>query len=112
MTFDSITALLTRMDKKHRFLKGNDPQIRSILKQYRDGDLNILFINARNLGSGLNLENTTDIIMFHKLDTEIEKQVIGRAQRYGRTSALNIWYLLHENEYEQTSDEAGTSADA
>jgi hypothetical protein len=36
--------------------------------------------------------------MFHKFDAEIEKQVIGRAQRCGRTTTLNIHYLLNENE--------------
>ena len=29
---------------------------------------------------------------------EIEEQVIGRAQRLGRQNALNIHYLVHDNE--------------
>jgi hypothetical protein len=36
--------------------------------------------------------------MFHKLDTEMEKQVIGRANRFGRVESLKVWYLLHANE--------------
>jgi SNF2 family DNA or RNA helicase len=67
-------------------------------RSHKPDALNMLFVNARSFGSGLNLENTTDIIMFHKLDSELEKQVIGRAQRFGRSEPLNIWYLLHENE--------------
>ena len=46
----------------------------------------------------MNLENSTHIIFVHKMETEIEKQVIGRAQRMGRTSVLNIIYLQYENE--------------
>ena len=31
-------------------------------------------------------------------ESELEKQIIGRSQRFGRNSKLNIWYLMHENE--------------
>ena len=80
------------------YIKGNSNQINSIVNKYKKGNLNVLLINTRNYGSGMNLENTTDIIMFHKFDTQMETQVIGRAHRLGRTSPLNIYYLLHENE--------------
>ena len=46
----------------------------------------------------MNLENSTHIIFVHKMEEEIEKQVIGRAQRMGRTSILNIIYLQYDNE--------------
>ena len=36
------------------------------------------------------------------MDCEIEQQVIGRAQRMGRKSILEIIYLQHENELEHT----------
>lgn len=83
---------------KYSYLKGNKYIIQKILKEYKDGDLDILLVNIHNYGSGLNLEVTTDIIMFHKFDAAIEQQVIGRAQRFGRKTALNIYYLLNQNE--------------
>ena len=49
-------------------------------------------------GCGMNFENTTDIILMHKIKPEMEKQVIGRAQRPGRKSVLHIHRLLHQNE--------------
>jgi hypothetical protein len=98
MSFHSIASVMMKIGVKYKCLKGNDAQIRKIIHRYRNEDLNVLLVNARNFGTGLNLENTTDVVMFHKLNTEIEKQVIGRAQRYGRTTALNVWYLLHDNE--------------
>jgi SNF2 family DNA or RNA helicase len=98
MSFQCISNVLKKVDMEFRCLKGNEQHIRATVKRYREQDLNVLFINARNFGSGMNLENTTDIILFHKMDTEIEKQVIGRAQRFGRTTPLRLWYLLHENE--------------
>ena len=39
--------------------------------------------------------------MFHKFDANIENQVIGRAQRFGRKESLNIHYLLNQNEIAQ-----------
>ena len=48
----------------------------------------------------MNLENSSDIIFVHKMNKDMEKQVIGRAQRLGRKSKLNIIYLLYENESE------------
>ena len=55
-------------------------------------------LNSRFFGSGLNLENSTDIIMYHAMSPEITKQVIGRAQRPGRTQPLNIWNLRYSQE--------------
>jgi SNF2 family DNA or RNA helicase len=77
-------------------------QINNTVERYKNGSIQVLLVNTMSYGSGLNLENTTDIVMFHKFDTEIEKQVIGRAQRYGRSESLNVWYLLYENEMVST----------
>jgi len=98
-TFNKIAEQLTHQTNlRFSYLKGNKFQVQQKLNEYRDGNLDVLLVNATNYGSGLNLENTTDVIMFHKCDSEIEKQVIGRAQRAGRKSKLNLWFLLHNNE--------------
>lgn len=77
-------------------VKGNSA-INNIDK-YKNGNVDALLVNSRNYASGINLENTTDVILFHKFETQIEKQIIGRAQRPGRDCSLNVWYLLNENE--------------
>jgi hypothetical protein len=46
----------------------------------------------------MNFEYVTDIIMVHK--TSNAQQIIGRAQRPGRTHRLNIHNLLYANEEE------------
>ena len=100
-TFDStVIPVLVEEEMGYECLHGTGAHVALMTRKYRDFDsgLNVLLANALNFGSGLNLEVTTDIIMFHRLDTEIERQVIGRAQRPGRTSSLHVWYLLHENE--------------
>lgn len=97
-SFVQIADVLQEEGIQFAYLKGN--QIQKAMNEYKNGSTKVLLVNSVYYGCGLNLENTTDIIMFHKFNNEIEKQVIGRAQRYGRTSSLRIWYLLYENEME------------
>jgi hypothetical protein len=97
-TFGEVTPLLARMGIAYRFLKGNHMMVQSAAREYKAGSLDVLLVNTNNYGSGLNLENTTDVVMFHKFDSEIERQVLGRALRYGRTAPLRVWYLVYEGE--------------
>ena len=48
----------------------------------------------------MNFENSTDIIFVHRMKKRMEEQVIGRAQRIGRKTRLNVYYLQYENEVE------------
>lgn len=58
-----------------------------------------LVINSTLRCSGLNLQTATDLIFMHKIiDPNMETQVIGRGHRIGRTSSLNVWYNLYEDE--------------
>ncbi len=97
-SFHKIAPILDELRMKWSYVKGRGDVINNIVKHYKESDLQVLLINVHDYGSGLNLENTSDIIMFHKFDSEIEKQVIGRAHRMGRSNSLSVWYLLHENE--------------
>lgn len=97
-SFTSVTPILDELGILYDYLKGNGGHINNVIDNYKNGDTNILLVNTRYYGSGFNMENTTDIVMFHKFDSEIEKQVVGRAQRFGRKDSLNVWYLMYENE--------------
>ena len=55
-------------------------------------------LNAEFFGAGMNLQMTTDLVIFHRFKQEMEEQIIGRAQRLGRKTPLNVYYLIHENE--------------
>lgn len=97
ITFQNISTILEKNNLSYDYLKGIG--INNIINKYKNtNDNNILLVNTKAYGCGLNLENTTDIIMFHKFDSQDEKQIIGRAQRPGRTTPLSLWYLLHANE--------------
>lgn len=97
-SFGQIIQILNRTGLKYDFIKGNANQIRASINRYKNGIIDVLLVNTTYYGTGMNLENTTDIIMFHKFDTQLEQQVIGRAHRLGRTDSLNVHYLLHQNE--------------
>lgn len=106
--FNDIRKLFQKYNIK--FLELDDGNIESInksLNDYNYGNINILLLNSNFFGCGLNLQCTTDVIFLHKTDENLEKQIIGRAQRHGRTSKLNIWYLLHKNEILSDKNHSG-----
>lgn len=78
---------------------GNIKDLDKILISFKnDNNVKILLIDDAYFGVGLNIEYTTDIIFFHKVDEKIKNQLVGRAQRWGRKGTLNIWILLYANE--------------
>ena len=97
-SFTLIENALENTSKEFSKLMGSISRVNSILNRFKNSNLDILMLNASHYGTGLNLENTTDLIFYHKMPHDMEKQVIGRAQRAGRTQPLNIYYLYHENE--------------
>jgi len=97
-TFDNIYYQLSTNNITHNKLCGSSIVINSTLRKFESGEIRVLMLNAYNYGSGLNLQMATDIIIYHELDIEMETQVIGRAQRLGRSEPLNVYYLLNDNE--------------
>lgn len=97
---DKITNMLDKWGLKYGRIKGSGIMITNLVEQYKTGDINTLLINSKYFGSGMNLENTTDIIIIHKMQADVEMQVIGRAQRFGRVGNLRVWKLYYQNEVE------------
>lgn len=97
-SFESVSRILRKLEMPYSFLKGNTAHVNSMVHGFQEGRIRVLLANSTNYGSGMNLACTTDIVMFHRFENELRKQVIGRAQRYGRTESLRVWYLLHDNE--------------
>ena len=56
-------------------------------------DKQILFLNSIDNGAGLNLQEATDIILFHEMSEAMETQIIGRCQRIGRTQPLTVHHF-------------------
>jgi hypothetical protein len=79
-------------------VKGSINHIQNLIEQYNNGSIPNLFLNASYCGSGLNLEKTDVVIIMHKMSPDNLNQVIGRAQRLGRKTKLDIYYLYAKNE--------------
>jgi SNF2 family DNA or RNA helicase len=63
--------------------------------------IQVLLINSATEGCGLNLETATDILFMHASKQNLIEQVVGRAQRYGRTECLRIICLMNRMELEE-----------
>mgnify|MGYP001267322756 CR=1 FL=1 len=83
---------------KYENINGTYKSIENKISRFKEGKTTILLLNSENFGAGLNLEMTTNLIIYHKLDSCLMKQVIGRAQRCGRTNPLSITYLKYDTE--------------
>lgn len=88
--FIQVTRFLSDTHIRAEVLKGHPSTREKLIDEYKTGDLHILLLNAQYNASGINLENTTDVILFHELLPEVERQVVGRALRIGRTEPLTI----------------------
>lgn len=108
-SFEKIVPVLNKLGMKYNTIKGNHAVVNRVVERYQAGDINVLLVNASQYGSGINLECTSDVIMFHRMNSEIEKQVVGRAQRYNRVGSLRVWYLLHDQEITQMAPVASSS---
>ena len=98
-SFSKLSENLKEYNMKYKKLQGTYSTINKIIDKYNNTDeINILLINSNFFGSGLNLEKTTDIIIYHKVDSNMRNQIIGRAQRLGRKNSLKVWSLSHDNE--------------
>ena len=104
-SFTKIAEILETNGVKFKEIKGTGSSVNNTIKMYKEtDDLNCLLLNSTNAGAGLNLENTTDLVLYHNMSSEVSIQVVGRAQRPGRTSPLNIYRLVYDNEQRNLSD--------
>jgi hypothetical protein len=97
--FKEISKLLEKENIKYVELDGgNIASIDKDINEYKNGQARVLMTNSSLYGCGMNLQNTSDIVLLHKTNVTMKEQVVGRAQRPGRTSQLKVWELLHGNE--------------
>jgi SNF2 family DNA or RNA helicase len=97
-SFIKVSNTLNESNIRWSKLCGSSGHITNVINHYTDNQIKVLLLNAKHYGSGLNLQMTTDIVLYHRMSEDLEKQVIGRGQRLGRTSTLNVHYLCYENE--------------
>lgn len=97
-SFLQIQDTFARNDVAFKVLKGTTLHLQRILAEFQTGDTSVLLLNANNLGTGINLQCTTDVVFYHKMDDDISQQIVGRGQRHGRTSQLRVHHLRYDIE--------------
>jgi hypothetical protein len=97
-TFGGLSALLELDGITHATLTGSQARITKLIRQFGEGKYRVLFLNAKNMGAGLNIAAATHVVLYHRMSTETKNQIIGRAMRMGRTEPLQVLHLLHGNE--------------
>jgi superfamily II DNA or RNA helicase len=103
-TFEPIKETLIASNITIAEVKGTSDSKQKSINLFKEGKIQVLFLNSRNDGSGIDLPEATDIILYHKMSSQtIETQVLGRALRLGRKSKLTVHRLLYKDE-EQMND--------
>lgn len=95
-TFTTIINLLKQYNIPYVEGKGSIETRNKSFERYRSGDVNVIFLNSRFNGAGINLQETTDIILYHTMVDDIQTQIIGRANRIGRKTPLTVHHLLED----------------
>ena len=95
-SFSTIRRELVDHNLDYVEISGSKPTRDAKLRRFKEGKVDIVFLNSRFNGAGINLEMATDIILYHEMPRDIEEQVIGRALRIGREGDLTIHHLCLE----------------
>ena len=98
-TFFPIKDTLMNSGISYSEVKGTTDSKQKSIRLFKEGKIQVLFLNARNDGTGINLPEATDLILYHKLSSPaLENQVFGRALRLGRTENLTVHRLVTPEE--------------
>ena len=91
--FDASVEALNALHIDYKEVKGTSAHINKVVEWFnvQSDKRKVLFMNSRFCCAGLNLQACTDMIIYHKMSDSLITQIIGRAQRYGRTMPLNVY---------------------
>lgn len=95
-SFNKVLEHLKKININYSQIKGS--YVESIVNKFNNGDNRVLFLNSQYCGAGIDLSSASDLVIYHCLNKSLEKQVIGRAQRIGRTKKLTVHKLLYDDE--------------
>ena len=97
-SFKGLRELLSARGVRCEVLQGTAARVERLRAQFEDGTVRVLCMNARHVGAGINLEAATHVVLYHRMNVELERQVIGRAVRFERVKELRVLHLVHEEE--------------
>jgi superfamily II DNA or RNA helicase len=92
-TFSPIRTLLETNGISFIEVKGGVSERVNSITSFKEGNTQVIFLNSRSNGAGINLQEATDIIVYHEMENTTLNQIIGRANRIGRVDSLNVHHL-------------------
>jgi hypothetical protein len=93
LSFEPICRVLNDNNILYTDVRGNYKFREKCIDEFKFGKTKVIFLNTNYNGSGLNLQEATDIILYHQMSDNLKNQIIGRANRIGREISLNVHYL-------------------
>jgi SNF2 family DNA or RNA helicase len=100
--FSKIIKLLETNNITFAELKGHTAHMMNVLKDFKNGTINVILLTTQYAGYGIDINYATDVIIFHSMAVD-KQQAIGRAQRVGRTNNLIVHNLCFEHELEENN---------
>uniref|UniRef100_A0A6C0LI85 RING-type domain-containing protein n=1 Tax=viral metagenome TaxID=1070528 RepID=A0A6C0LI85_9ZZZZ len=104
--FTNIIKILVSNGITFAELKGNTSHMMNVLKDFKNGIINVILLTTQYAGYGIDINYATDVIIFHSMAVD-KQQAIGRAQRVGRTNNLIVHNLCFEHELEEYNNNQG-----
>ena len=92
-SFEPICRVLRENKISYALLKGSSKTRQKNIDKFKSGDIQVIFLNSNFNGAGINLQETTDLILYHKMPKVTRIQIIGRAERIGRRGPLRVHHL-------------------
>jgi len=92
-TFINIRYCLEKENILFSEILGKKESRDKTIHEFKYGLLNVLFLNSLNTGDGINLQEASDIILYHSMSDDLQTQIIGRANRIGRKINLRVHHL-------------------
>lgn len=92
-TYNIIKKVCKENEIQIKEVKGRSVTRNATLRNFKDGAFSVIFLNGSYNGAGINLECTSDIILYHDVPDDTKKQLIGRGNRIGRKGNLTIHLL-------------------
>nr|QBK87185.1 MAG: DEAD/SNF2-like helicase [Marseillevirus LCMAC201] len=87
---DSIAKEISRNGISAEKISGSRVECEYNVCRYKHAELQCLFLDPHSLATGLNLENTTDIILYKEFDSSTMIQIRGRGLRLSRDPNLTL----------------------
>jgi superfamily II DNA/RNA helicase len=95
-TFGTIKRLLKGNKISFAEIKGRIDSMQRRIEKFRKGKIQVIFLNSKFNGAGIDLVEATDLIIYHKMSDDTLQQILGRPNRIGRTESLQAHHLLYK----------------